>query len=83
MTFQQLLFPFVFLPLAILLFRVTPERFRKAVLVLLSLVFIAWGNPSDLLFVGLSAVFNYFSGLELVRLREENRQKQARTVKPD
>ena len=30
MTFQQLLFPFVFLPLAILLFRVTPERFRKA-----------------------------------------------------
>ncbi len=80
MTFQQLLFPFVFLPLAVLLFRVTPERFRKAALVLLSLIFIAWGNPSDLLFVGLSAVFNYFSGRELVHLRNKKQQQKARAV---
>ena len=80
MSFHQLLFLFLFLPGGFLLFRVVPKQCKKIVLLLLSAVFIAWGNPSDLLFVVLSTVFNYASGCELAGLKREGREKAARLV---
>ena len=80
MSFHQLLFLFLFLPGGFLLFRAVPKQCKKIVLLLLSAVFIAWGNPSDLLFVVLSTVFNYASGCELASLKREGREKAARLV---
>ena len=80
MSFHQLLFLFLFLPVGFLLFRAVPGRGKKAVLLALSAVFIAWGSPSDLLFVFLSTVFNYASGCELAHLKRARREKQARFV---
>lgn len=78
MSFNQLLFPLAFLPVSIGLFAVTPARFKKYTLLALSLVFIAWGNPADLLLVLLSAAFNWFSCLEIRHLQRTEREKQAR-----
>ena len=78
MSFHQLLFPFVFLPVALAVFRAVPPRFRKTVLLALSVLFIAWGNPADLFFVLLSAAFNYLSGCRIEGLRREGKEKQAR-----
>ena len=80
MSFHQLLFLFLFLPVGFILYRAVPARGRKPVLLALSAVFIAWGDPSDLLFVVLSTVFNYASGCELARLKQSRREKQARLV---
>ena len=80
MSFHQLLFLFLFLPVGYLLFRAVPRQGRKAVLLLLSAVFIAWGTPSDLLFVALSTVFNYASGCELAHLNRAGKEKTARLV---
>ena len=80
MTFNQLLFPFVFLPVSILLFAVAPQRFKKLVLLLLSIVFIAWGNPGDLLLIGLSIVFNYASAMEIAWFRRRKQEKKAKTT---
>ena len=80
MSFHQLLFLFLFLPIGLIVFRAVPKQGRKFVLLALSAVFIAWGDPSDLLFVALSTVFNYFSGCEMAHLKRAGREKQARFV---
>ena len=80
MSFHQLLFLFLFLPIGFIVYRAVPARGKKPVLLVLSAVFIAWGNPSDLLFVILSTVFNYASGCELFRLKRARRDRTARFV---
>ena len=78
MDFHQLLFPFVFLPAAYGIFRAVPQRFRRIALLAISLVFIAWGSPADLFFVLAGAAFNYLTGLQIDRLRREQKERQAR-----
>lgn len=79
MSFDQLLFPVVFLPLSVLLFRAVPAKAKKGVLLALSLVFIAWGSLLDLAVIVLSVLFNYLAGLRLDDLRRAADAKRART----
>lgn len=65
MTFNTILFLFSFLPIALILYYVVPRRFRNIPLVLLSLVFYAWGNPTYLVLIAFSIAFNYISGLQI------------------
>ena len=55
MTFNTILFLFTFLPISLIVYYVFPKRFRNIPLVLLSLVFYAWGNPTYLLLMAFSA----------------------------
>ncbi len=80
MQFNDLLFPLVFLPLSVLLFRLVPAAFKKPALVLCSCLFIAWGSPQDLLLTLLSVVFNYISARELYALRRQGEEKKAKAV---
>ena len=74
MPLSELFFVFVFLPAGVILYRLTPPGLRNTLLLILSLFFIAWGNPSDVILIGLSIAFNYFTALELDHLREGNRR---------
>ena len=65
MTFSNLFFPFVFLPICLLLYLIMPKRLKNLLLVLCSLVFFAWGTPEYLLLMLASLLFNYFTGLQL------------------
>ena len=65
MTFSNLFFPFVFLPICLLLYLIMPKRLNNLLLVLCSLVFFAWGTPEYLLLMLASLLFNYFTGLQL------------------
>ncbi len=73
MQFGSLLFLFVFLPLALLLYYLSPRKLKNFTLVLVSLVFYAWGEPPALIFLGVSLLFNYLTGLELGMLRASGR----------
>ena len=69
MSLTGVFFVFLFLPAVIILYRLTPDRFRNLLLLALSVFFIAWGSPADILLIALSIVFNYFTALELDELR--------------
>lgn len=75
MVFSSLLFLYVFLPLALLLYYVSPEKVKNFTLFILSLIFYAWGEP---IYVGImlfSSVFDYCNGRLLNRFKEEWKRK--------
>ena len=60
MTFSSLIFLFLFLPLTLLLYRfITSELGRLILMLVMSLLFAAWGSPTNLVLLLLSIVFNY------------------------
>ena len=80
MTFNTILFLFTFLPISLIVYYVFPKRFRNIPLVLLSLVFYAWGNPTYLLLMAFSVLFNYVTGLQLDAYRQQERTTGAKTA---
>ena len=75
MVFNSLYFLLVFLPLALLLYYVTPQKLKNMILVLISFVFYAWGEPQYLLVLLFSIVFNYLTGLEIQELKRQKNDK--------
>lgn len=73
MVFSSIFFIFVFLPVFLLLYYITPVRFQNIVLVIGSLFFYAWGDPTYLLLMIFASVFNYYMGIELERTRQTDR----------
>lgn len=73
MLFSSIVFLFTFLPAVMLLYYLLPVRFRNVILLLASLVFYAWGEPVYLFLMLLSILFNYFSGLDIVRNLQDKR----------
>ena len=73
MTFNSVFFLFAFLPISLILYFITPKRFKTATLVLISLVFYAWGTPQYIVLMLFSVVFNYISGLEIDHYLSEER----------
>jgi len=80
MTFNSLWFVFAVLPAVLLLYYILPGTFRNILLVLVSLVFYAWGEPRYLILLALSILFNYFSGLEIGELLQRGRRNGAKAA---
>ena len=80
MTFNTILFLFTFLPISLIVYYVFPRRFRNIPLVLLSLVFYAWGNPTYLLLMAFSVLFNYVTGLQLDAYQQQERTTSAKAA---
>lgn len=72
MVFSSPIFLFGFLPLALLLYYVSPKAIKNIVLLLVSLVFYAWGEVFFLSVMLLSIASNYFVGKSLGRQHAEN-----------
>lgn len=76
MIFNDLFFIFLFLPLALILFNAFKKvSIQNVILILLSLIFYAWGNPLTLIVLLISITFNYFSALYFDGETEEKRKK--------
>ena len=63
MVFSSVTFLFIFLPVSLLLYYLVPEKLKNLVLLLVSLVFYAWGEPLYVLLMLYSILFNYSMGL--------------------
>ena len=59
MLFSSLIFLFIFLPLLIAVYYITPKKFRNYILLLFSLVFYAWGGVSYALILLGSIAVNF------------------------
>lgn len=75
MAFNDIGFLFIFFPLALLAHKVMPMAGKNIVLLVLSLLFFAWGSPEYVLLLILSILFNYFTGLQMAKQKEEQDEK--------
>lgn len=80
MSFGTLFFVFAFLPVGMILYYVTPKKLKNTVLLLISLLFFAWGTPEYLLLLLCSIAYHYFTGRQLFALRAKNRNGWARLI---
>ena len=67
MVFSSNIFLFFFLPAVLLLYYLSPRRWRNPLLFLLSLVFYGWGEPVYVLLMIAVIVLNYASGLMIAK----------------
>ena len=75
MAFNDISFLFIFFPVALLLHMLMPMRGKNVLLLILSLIFFAWGSPEYVLLLILSILFNYFTGLQMGKQKEEQDEK--------
>ena len=73
MLFTSSTFLFAFLPVLLAVYYVIPHRFRNSILLVASLLFYSWGQPSGLLLLPLSIGVNYFVGRAIDRAHERGR----------
>ena len=59
MVFSSILFIFRFLPIAMILYFLTPTKFKNLTLLLVSLIFYSWGEPKYFLIMVASIVVDY------------------------
>ena len=74
MSLSHLFFVFLFLPVSLILYKAVPQKCKNIILLFLSIIFIAWGNPSDLILIVCSILFNYFTALELGNFFESGKK---------
>lgn len=65
MVFSSLFFLFIFLPATLFMYYLSPMRIRNLILLIVSLVFYAWGEPIYIVLLLLSTVTDYYFGLRL------------------
>ena len=78
MAFNDISFLFLFFPLAFVTHKLMPNRGKNILLLVLSLLFFAWGSPRYVVLLLLSILFNYFSGLQMAKNKEEQDEKGLR-----
>lgn len=71
MVFSSLLFMFVFLPLIIFIYYISPRFLRNLILIIASLIFYAWGEPIYIGIMLFTAVFDFTNGLLIEKFREK------------
>ena len=76
MAFHELGFLFIFFPVAMALYFLVPKVAKNILLVVLSLVFFAWGSMEFVLLLLLLSVFNFFTGLQLEALKEKEKTRK-------
>jgi len=72
LVFSSPIFLFGFLPIALLLYYLTPKAFRNIILLITSLLFYAWGEVFYLGTMLASIITNYFVGKLIFSTQEEN-----------
>lgn len=65
MLFSSLIFLWLFLPIVLILYFISKEKFKNIILLLASIFFYAWGEPVYVLVMLFSIIFNYIIGLKI------------------
>ncbi len=68
MVFSSVFFLFVFLPIVLSFYYSAPNRLQNGILLVFSLLFYMWGEPTFVFAMMLSICLNYLAGLAIQRL---------------
>lgn len=63
MVFSSMIFLWIFLPLVLGLYYLLKEEYRNYLLLIVSIIFYAWGEPIYIILMLLSITINYFIGI--------------------
>ncbi len=79
MVFSSLTFIFFFLPVALIIYYISPKKIKNLVLLAVSLFFYAWGEPIYIFLMIFSASIDYVHGLLIhkYRLKQQIKAKLA------
>ena len=77
MLFSNITFLFLFLPLALVLYYLVPKGWKNVILLLISLLFFAWGEPVYLVLMILSILINYVYGLDIYKKLQNSKEAKA------
>jgi alginate O-acetyltransferase complex protein AlgI len=80
MVFSNLVFLFLFLPVTLLLYYISPRVLKNVVLLIASLVFYAWGEPKYILVMLFSIFMNYLFGVAIAQANGTGWKKAAITL---
>ena len=75
MVFSSLLFLFMYLPVVLVIYYVTPRRFRNLFLFIANLVFYGWGEPVYVTLMIFSTIVDYTCGRIISKNRHKNDKK--------
>ncbi|MDK2562522.1 MBOAT family O-acyltransferase [Romboutsia sedimentorum] len=75
MVFSSIIFMFTFLPITLMLYYIAPRGIRNLVLLVISLVFYAWGEPVYVFLMMFTTLFDFFMGLIIDKYRGYNMSK--------
>lgn len=78
MVFSSLLFLFLYLPVVLVVYYVTPLRWRNAVLLVVNLIFYGWGEPVYIVIMFLSIAIDYTHGMLVERCKGRGDDRGAR-----
>lgn len=80
MVFSSLIFLFAFLPVALTLYFTAPSQWRNGVLLAVSLIFYAWGEPSTVLLMLFSIASAFVFGVFIEKYKEIDRLRAKRMM---
>ena len=78
MIFSSLLFLFRFLPIVLILYYAVPKKLRNLILLLVSLVFYAWGEPVYVILMIVSILISWTGGLAVDHFQVRGNDRAAR-----
>ncbi len=80
MVFSSPLFLFFYLPAVLLVYYMTPLRWRNAVLLVFNLIFYGWGEPVYILIMFLSIAIDYTHGMLVEKAKRRGRDGRAQAA---
>ena len=80
MVFSSLVFLYLFLPVTVLAYYVTPRRWRNPVLLVMSLLFYGWGEPKWIVIMLFSSVLDFCCSNAIERNRDKPRVCKAAVI---
>lgn len=78
MVFSSLLFAYFFLPLTVIVYYISKDRYKNTLLVIASLLFYAYGEPGYVLLMIVSIIMNYSLGVLIGRAGSDEKKTAAR-----
>ena len=80
MVFSSLLFLFTYLPVVLLIYYLSPLKWRNGVLLIFNLIFYGWGEPTYIILMVFTITADYVAGLLVARFKGQGRDRAARTA---
>ncbi|MBI4856092.1 MAG: MBOAT family protein [Acetobacterium woodii] len=75
MVFSSILFLFCFLPIALGLYYIVPKSLKNIILLIVSLIFYAWGEPVYVFLMLFTIVFDFYMAIIMEKQSELNRKR--------
>ena len=73
MLFSSLTFIFIFLPLTLIIYFISKDKYKNNILLLVSLIFYSWGEPKYVFLILLSIIVNYYLAIFIDKSKKYSR----------